>query len=40
MDHGCHEIDGNAGAHGLDMVEDVEISHFYKARKAAKKSEV
>ena len=34
MDHGCHEIDSNAGAHGLDMAEDVQITHFYKAYKA------
>ena len=34
MDHGCHEIDGTAGAHGLDMAEDIQISHFYKAYKA------
>lgn len=34
MDHGCHEIDGNCGSHGLDMDEDVYITHFYKAHKA------
>jgi len=28
-DHGCHEIDGNLGAHGLDMPEDLNILHFY-----------
>ena len=28
-DHGCHEIDGGAGSHGLDMVEDLNILHFY-----------
>ena len=28
-DHGCHEIDGNLGSHGLDMVEDMNIIHFY-----------
>ena len=31
MDHGCHEIDGGAGSHGLDMEEDLNITHFYKA---------
>lgn len=30
MDHGCHEIDGNCGSHGLDMVEDINIVHLYK----------
>ncbi len=28
-DHGCHEIDGGYGAHGLDMPCDMEIIHFY-----------
>ncbi len=28
-DHGCHEIDGNLGSHGLDMPEDMDIVHFY-----------
>ena len=31
MDHGCHEIDGDCGAHGLDMPEDLNIVHLYKA---------
>jgi predicted AlkP superfamily pyrophosphatase or phosphodiesterase len=31
MDHGCHDIDGNAGSHGLDMEEDINIVHLYKA---------
>ena len=31
MDHGCHEIDGDCGSHGLDMEEDINIVHFYKA---------
>lgn len=31
MDHGCHEIDGGCGSHGLDMDEDLNIVHFYKA---------
>ena len=31
MDHGCHEIDGGAGSHGLDMPEDINIMHCYKA---------
>ena len=30
MDHGCHEIDGGCGSHGLDMEEDINIVHFYK----------
>lgn len=30
MDHGCHEIDGHCGSHGLDMVEDINIVHLYK----------
>ena len=29
-DHGCHEIDGNCGGHGLDMAEDMDIVHFYR----------
>lgn len=28
-DHGCHDIDGGLGSHGLDMPEDMEIVHFY-----------
>ncbi len=28
-DHGCHEIDGHLGSHGLDMAEDMNIIHFY-----------
>ena len=35
MDHGCHEIDGNCGSHGLDMEEDLNITHFYKVLKAS-----
>ena len=31
MDHGCHEIDGGLGSHGLDMKEDLFIRHFYQA---------
>ncbi len=30
MDHGCHEIDGGCGSHGLDMDEDLHITHLYK----------
>lgn len=30
MDHGCHEIDGGCGSHGLEMPEDLNIKHFYK----------
>ena len=35
MDHGCHEIDGGCGSHGLDMPEDLNIVHFYKAHAAS-----
>lgn len=28
-DHGCHEIDGGLGSHGLDIPEDLNILHFY-----------
>ncbi|MBQ9544494.1 MAG: hypothetical protein IJV00_05140 [Clostridia bacterium] len=31
MDHGCHEIDGGCGSHGLDMPEDMNIRHYYSA---------
>lgn len=31
MDHGCHEIDGGSGSHGLDMEEDLNIIHLYTA---------
>lgn len=31
MDHGAHEIDGHCGSHGLDMPEDLNIVHLYKA---------
>ena len=31
MDHGCHEIDGDCGSHGLDMPEDLNIVHLYQA---------
>lgn len=34
MDHGCHEIDGNCGSHGLDMDEDLNITHLYQVLKA------
>lgn len=30
MDHGCHEIDGGCGSHGLYMEEDINITHVYK----------
>ena len=30
MDHGCHEIDGESGSHGLDMDEDLNIVHLYQ----------
>ena len=29
MDHGCHDIDGGCGSHGLAMDEDLDILHFY-----------
>lgn len=28
-DHGCHEIDGSRGSHGLDMEEDMNVIHYY-----------
>ena len=28
-DHGCHEIDGGLGSHGLSMPEDLNILHLY-----------
>ena len=31
MDHGCHEIDEGSGSHGLDMEEDLNIMHVYRA---------
>lgn len=36
MDHGCHEIDGSCGSHGLDMDEDLHILHSYKIIPAEK----
>ena len=30
MDHGCHEIDGNCGSHGLDMPKDLNIKAICK----------
>ena len=39
MDHGCHEIDGNCGSHGLDMDEDMNIVHLYGVLKASEHSE-
>ena len=35
MDHGCHEIDGGCGSHGLDMDEDINITHLYKIHDTA-----
>ena len=29
-DHGCHDIDGQLGSHGLDMAEDMNIIHLYR----------
>ena len=34
MDHGCHEIDGSCGSHGLDMDEDLNILHRYQIHPA------
>ena len=34
MDHGCHDIDGGCGSHGLDMDEDINIVHLYQAMPA------
>ena len=36
MDHGCHEIEGNCGGHGLETDEDLNIVHLYKAYPAEK----
>ncbi len=33
-DHGCHEIDGNRGSHGLEMEEDMNMIHFYGIKTA------
>ena len=33
-DHGCHEIDGDCGSHGLDMQEDMNVIHFYGFKEA------
>ena len=30
-DHGCHEIDGGCGSHGLDMPEDMNVVHLWHA---------
>ncbi|MBR4962212.1 MAG: alkaline phosphatase family protein [Clostridia bacterium] len=35
MDHGCHEIDGGCGSHGLDMEEDLNIVHRYMVHPAS-----
>lgn len=37
MDHGCHEVDGGSGSHGLDMEEDLNIRHHYKVYPAQEK---
>ncbi|MBR2615726.1 MAG: hypothetical protein IKC69_03515 [Clostridia bacterium] len=31
MDHGCHEVNEDSGTHGLDMEEDLNIVHLYRA---------
>lgn len=33
-DHGCHEIVGGCGSHGLDMTEDMNVIHFYGVQAA------
>ncbi len=33
-DHGCHDVDSGSGSHGLDMEEDMNVIHFYGAKKA------
>ncbi len=38
-DHGCHEIDGDCGSHGLDMQEDMNVIHFYGVKEAEKKEQ-
>lgn len=30
MGHGCHEIDGGVGSHGLYMPEDINVAHLYR----------
>ena len=32
-DHGCHEIDGELGSHGLEMEEDMNIIHMFSFMK-------
>ena len=34
MDHGCHLVNEDSGSHGLDMPEDMNIVHLYKAHPA------
>lgn len=38
MDHGCHEIHGGCGSHGLDIPEDISSRHLYKAYPARQPS--
>ena len=33
-DHGCHDIDGGFGSHGLEMEEDMNIIHLYGIKPA------
>ena len=33
-DHGCHEIDGGCGSHGLDCEDDMNVIHFYGIKEA------
>ncbi len=37
MDHGCHETENGGGAHGLDIPEDLNITHLYEVLPAAEK---
>lgn len=32
-DHGCHEIDGGCGSHGLDMPEDMNVVHLWRTNR-------
>jgi hypothetical protein len=32
-DHGCHEIDGGCGSHGLDMAEDMNVVHLWRTNR-------
>ena len=36
MDHGCHEVDGGRGSHGLATEEDLNIIHMFQVHPAQK----